>query len=83
MQQLTLQFEGFAPIGQPKTHSTATQCNPVSEAAAHIKRAVISSALSRNLTSRGITARLKLYAQATVAVAFGFSLMFLSAIIGG
>ncbi len=31
MQQLTLQFEGYAPIGQPETLSAATQCKQISE----------------------------------------------------
>ena len=31
MQQLTLQFEGYAPIGQPETQGTATQCHQISE----------------------------------------------------
>ena len=31
MQQLTLQFDGYAPIGQAKTQGTAKQCNKISE----------------------------------------------------
>ena len=63
MQQLTLQFEGFADTQQHIDVSTTKR--RISEAVA---KAV--SVISLPL-------------QAAIAVAFGFSLMFLAAVIGG
>ena len=81
MQQLTLQFEGYAPIGQAKTQGTAKQCHRVKISELSIgwaiKQANASAAIQK------VMSRVKLFSQAAAAVAFGFGLVFLSAIIGG
>lgn len=64
MQQLTLQFEGYADeVRQPV------------EVGATTRRVM-------DLVARALPAA-TLFGQAAVAVAFGFSLMFLAAVIGG
>ena len=63
MQQLTLQFEGYADTQQHIDVSTTTR--RISEA--------VAKAMPKILLSL----------QAAIAVAFGFSLMFLAAVIGG
>jgi len=81
MQQLTLQFDGYAPIGQAETQGTARQCHRVKISEISIgwalKQVNASAALQR------VVSRVKLFSQAAAAVAFGFSLMFLASIIGG
>ena len=67
MQQLTLNFEGFADSRQPIDAGTAKQCSDLRDTAARIGRAVISSAMSRNLVAHGITARLTARARQTVS----------------
>ena len=59
MQQLTIQFEGYADSRQPIDAGTAKQCNPENDTAARLGRAVTSSAMSRNLVGHDITSRLK------------------------
>ena len=81
MQQLTLQFEGFADSRQPETRSTAKQCHRVKlheiSVGWALKQVNPSAALSQ------VVARVKLLAQGALCVIFGFSLMFLAALIGG
>ena len=81
MQQLTLQFDGYAPIGQAKTQGTAKKCHrfKISELSIGwaIKQANASAAIQK------VMSRVKLFSQAALCVAFGFSLMFLAALIGG
>ena len=81
MQQLTLQFEGYAPIGQAKTQGTAKQCKS-------FKFFPVLKVLERTGNLRGISlnrviSHVKLFSQAAAAVTFGFGLMFLAAVIGG
>ena len=81
MQQLTLQFEGYAPIGQAKTQGTAKQCKS-------FKFFPVLKVLERTGNLRGISlnrviSHVKLFSQAAAAVTFGFGLMFLASIIGG
>ena len=86
MQQLTLQFEGYAPIGRPETQGTAKQCKS-------FKFSPVLKVLEKMGNLRGISlvspaismalSRVKLFSQAAAAVTFGFFLVFLSAIIGG
>ena len=83
MQQLTLQFEGFADeMRQPQTQGTATQCQTGEfyEASQHILQGLAKSVTK---PSSKILERVSLLAQAAAAVTFGFGLMFLAAIIGG
>lgn len=83
MQQLTLQFEGYADeTRQPQTQGTAKQCkkDDFYEASQHILQGLAKSVTK---PSRKILERVSLLAQAAAAVTFGFSLMFLAALIGG
>lgn len=81
MQQLTLQFDGYAPIGQAETQGTAKQCHRVRMCELSVgwalKQVNASAALQK------VVSRVKLFSQAAAAVSFGFGLMFLAAIIGG
>ena len=81
MQQLTLQFDGYAPIGQAKTQGTAKQCKS-------FKFFPVLKVLERTGNLRGISlnrviSHVKLFSQAAAAVTFGFGLIFLAALIGG
>ena len=81
MQQLTLQFEGFADSRQPETRSTAKQCHRVK-----LHEISVGWALRQvNATAalQQVVSRVKFFSQAAVVVAFGFSLLFLAAIIEG
>jgi len=83
MQQLTLQFEGYADeMRQPKAQGTATQCKKDGfyEASQHILQGLAKSVTK---PSSKILERVSLFSQAAAAVTFGFGLMFLAAIIGG
>lgn len=82
MQQLTLQFEGYADNRQPETQGTAKVCQRIFKAcelsfgwAMKQKDAVV--AIHR------VGANLKLYAQCVLCVAFAFGMMFFAALIGG
>lgn len=81
MQQLTLQFDGYAPIGQAEKQGTAKQCHRVKISELSVgwalKQVNASAALQK------VVSRVKLFSQAAVVVAFGFSLLFLAAIIEG
>ena len=74
MQELILQFEGYAPIGQASDVRSTTQGKELA-----VERLVV------NMVSlvKAKADSLKTLAAAAVAVAFGFTLMFVSAIIGG
>ena len=82
MQQLSLQFEGYADqVLQPKTQGTAKQCHRV-----RISELSIGWALRQVNASAAIqqvVSRVKLFSQGALCVAFGFGLMFLAAVIGG
>lgn len=83
MQQLTLQFEGYADeMRQPQTQGTAKQCQKYDfyEASQHIFQGLAKSVTK---PSSKILERVSLLAQAAASVTFGFSLMFLAALIGG
>ena len=82
MQQLTFQFDGYADqVLQPTTQGTAKQCHRVKISELSVgwalKQVKPSAALSQ------VVARVKLLAQGALCVIFGFSLMFLAALIGG
>lgn len=81
MQQLTLQFDGYAPIGQAKTQGTARQCHRVKISELSIGWAL--KQVNASAALQQVVSRVKLISQAAAAVAFGFSLMFLASIIGG
>ena len=74
MQQLTIQFEGYADEQHLSTQSTAKQCKV--DAVARIE-SFVHSWIGKKAES------LKTIAAATGMVAFGFSMMFLAAMIGG
>lgn len=80
MQQLTLQFDGYAD-SRPVIDVSTTK--PCSVKLVHLlpgwamKQVNPSQALAR------VMGNLKLFAQGALCVAFGFGLMFLAAIIGG
>ena len=76
MQQLTLQFDGYADESrQPETQGTAKECT---------MDIVEVMTLSRSIaTLKKASYQLKSLAQAILCVAFCFSLMFVAAIIGG
>lgn len=75
MQQLTLQFEGYADeTRQPQTQGTAKQCQV--DAATRVESLILSWIGSK-------AESLKTLAAATGMVAFGFTMMFLAAMIGG
>ncbi|MBR2290793.1 MAG: hypothetical protein IJ868_00565 [Prevotella sp.] len=81
MQQLTLQFDGFAPIGQSIDVTPATK-----ERKIRLSDLSIGYALRQQNPARAVEKvfeTVRLYALATLSVMFGFSLMFLAAIIGG
>ena len=75
MQQLTLQFDGYADeIRQPETQATTKQCTmDIVELMTLIKSI---SALKK------VSYFFKSLVQATLCVAFGLSLMFIAALIG-
>lgn len=74
MQQLMIPFEEFGWNSQPVNASTAKQC----------KEDSVSNVESQVLTWISSKAdHIKNLAAATVMVAFGFSLMFFAALIGG
>lgn len=92
MQQLTLQFDGYAPIGRPETLGTAKQCKAVpnsSHAGNSVfprwEQAVSLLETATQVLTKGSTLRssLALYAQAALFVCFGFGMVFVAAIIGG
>ena len=86
MQQLTLQFEGYAPIGQAETQGTAKQCKSFKFSPVHKVLERMGNFRGISLVSPAISmalGRVKLFSQAAAAVTFGFGLMFLAAIIGG
>lgn len=81
MQQLTLQFEGFADSRQPETRSTAKQCHRVKLHEISVGWAL--RQVNASAALQQVVSRVKLFSQAAVVVAFGFSLLFLAAIIEG
>ena len=86
MQQLTLQFDGYAPIGQAKTQGTAKQCKSFKFSPVHKVLEGMGNLRGISLVSPAISmalSRVKLFSQAAAAVTFGFGLMFLASIIGG
>ncbi len=101
MQQLTLQFEGYADNRQPETQGTATQCRTgvFYEAFQHFFRGLVKSVTrpSRKFSvGTWLVRENRLFSaiageslsnlkalQGTAAVAFGFSMIFFAAIIGG
>lgn len=80
MQQLTLQFDGYAPIGGSidvgPTKRRSLKLNHLLPGWALLQRNP-SAALQK------VISNVKLFAQATLCVCFGFGMMFLAAIIGG
>ena len=102
MQQLTLQFEGYADeMRQPKTQGTATQCRKGDfyEAFQNFFHGLVKSVTkpSRKISIKawlqcenrtfsefsGVSLSNLQALQGTAAVAFGFTIMFLSVVIGG
>lgn len=102
MQQLTLQFEGYADeMRQPETQGTATQCQTGEfyKAIQHFFQGLAKSVTkpsskisieawlqceNRTFSDLSGVSLSNLQAlQGTAAVAFGFSIMFLSVVIGG
>jgi hypothetical protein len=81
MQQLTLQFEGFADSRQPETRSTAKQCHRVKLHEISVGWALMQVNASAALQQ--VVSRVKLFSQGAFCVAFGISLMFLAAIMEG
>ena len=81
MQQLTLQFDGYAPIGQAKTQGTAKQCHRVKLHEISVGWAL--RQVNASAALQQVVSRVKFFSQAAVVVAFGFSLLFLAAIIEG
>ena len=85
MQQLTLQFDGYAPIGQAKTQGTAKQCKSFKFSPVHKVLERMGNLRGISLVSPAISmvlSRVKLFSQAAAAVTFGFGLMFLAQIVG-
>lgn len=80
MQQLTLQFEGYADTQQHIDVSTtkrrSLRLSDILPGRALLQRNP-AAALAR------VVANVRLFAQATLCVCFGFGMMFLAAIIGG
>ena len=76
MQQLTLQFDGYADT-QQHIDGGATK-----QRSLKLSDILPGWALTQRNPSAAL-ARVKLFSQAAVAVTFGFGLMFLAAIIGG
>ena len=74
MQQLTIKFEGYADEQILSTQRTAKQCKV--DAVARIESFILSWIGKR-------AESLKLLAAATGMVAFGYTLVFISAVIGG
>ena len=83
MQQLTLQFEGFADSRQPETRSTAKQCQSGIVKACELSVGWALRQLDPSAALSGVVARVKLLAQGAFLVVFGFGMMFLAALIGG
>lgn len=81
MQQLTLQFEGYADNRQPETRGTAKQCHRVKLHEISVGWAL--RQVNASAALQQVASRVKLFSQAAAAVTFGFGLMFLAAIIGG
>ena len=83
MQQLTLQFEGYADeIRQPRTLGTAKVCQRIFRACElsfgwAMKQKDAVAAIQK------VGDNLVLYAQGVFLVAFGFGMMFFAALIGG
>lgn len=85
MQQLTLQFEGYADSRQPEAQGTAKVCQRgvFYKAFQHfLDRLQKSVARPSRKISVGMCS-LRDLLQATLAVCFGFGVMFLAALIGG
>ena len=80
MQQLTFQFDGYAPIGGSidagATKQRSLKLSDILPGWALLQRNP-SQALAR------VVSNIKIFAQATLCVLFSFGLVFLSAIIGG
>ena len=84
MQQLTLQFEGYADeMRQPQTQGTATQCQSGIVKACELSVGWALKQVNPSAALSQVVARVKLLAQGALCVIFGFSLMFLAALIGG
>ena len=84
MQQLTLQFEGYADeTRQPQTQGTATQCQSGIVKACELSVGWALKQVNPSAALTQVVARVKLLAQGALCVIFGFSLMFLAALIGG
>ena len=83
MQQLTLQFEGYADeMRQPQTQGTATQCQ-TGDFYKDIQQFFHGLAKSVTKPSSKILERAALLGQAAAVVTVGFGLCFMAAIIGG
>ena len=81
MQQLTLQFDGYAPIGQSVDASAAKERNVNSNQSVGFSVGNVLFLVRKLVVSRKET--LRLYASASLCVAMAFGIMFVSAIIGG
>ena len=80
MQQLTLQFEGYADTQQHIDVGTTKRC---SLKLCHLLPGWALRQLNPSAALARVVNNVKLIAQATLCVCFCFSLMFLAAIIGG
>lgn len=80
MQQLTLQFDGYAPIGGSVDVSATKQR---SVKLSHLLPGWALRQLKPSVALSRVMANVKLFAQATLCVLFGFGMMFFAALIGG
>ena len=80
MQQLTLQFDGYAPLGTP-VNVGATKQRSVK--LPHLLPGWALLQQNPSAALQKVISNVKLFAQATLCVCFGFGIMFLAAIIGG
>ena len=82
MQQLTLQFEGFAPIGRPETPGTAKQCKAQADSPLVRIPSAVQTVCLTVLRYHAPFSPLQ-FVQAALCVASAFGMMFFAAIIGG
>lgn len=80
MQQLTLQFEGYADTQQHVDVGTTKRC---SLKLSDILPGLALRQLNPSAALQKVISNVKLFAQATLCACFGFGMMFLAAIIGG
>ena len=86
MQQLTLQFEGYADTQQHIDGGATKQRKSFKFSPVHKVLERMGNFRGISLVSPAISmalSRVKLFSQAAAAVTFGFGLMFLASIIGG